>query len=58
MTDRYPVFTAWMKQQGFTPEHKFHSTRMWRMDYAHLGFLIYLEVGYNCKHVLQTKWQN
>ena len=44
MTDRYPVFTAWMIQQGFTPEHKFHKTRRWRMDYAHLDLLIYLEV--------------
>lgn len=44
MTDLYPVFTAWMKQQGFVQEHRFHKTRKWRMDYAHLGLLIYLEV--------------
>ena len=43
MTDRYPIFTAYMKQKGFTPEHKFHATRRWRMDWAHLGLLIYLE---------------
>ena len=44
MTDRYPVFSAWMKQQGFKPEHKFHATRRWRMDYAHTELLLYLEV--------------
>jgi hypothetical protein len=44
MTDRHPIFTIWIKKLGFTPEHKFHATRRWRMDYAHLGLMIYLEV--------------
>ena len=44
MTDRYPVFTKWMQSKGFVAEHKFASDRKWRMDYAHLGLLISIEV--------------
>ena len=43
MTDRYPVFSAWMKQQGFTPEHIFMKDRKFRFDWAHTGLLIAIE---------------
>ena len=42
--DRYAIFSHWMAQHGFIREHKFHHSRKWRLDYAHTGLLIALEV--------------
>lgn len=44
MTDRYAVFSKWMASKGFSQEHKFHKDRKWRMDYAHTGLLIGIEI--------------
>jgi hypothetical protein len=33
-----------MKTKGFIQEHKFSLERKWRMDYAHLGLLICIEI--------------
>jgi hypothetical protein len=44
MIDRYPVFSRWMQTKGFVQEHKFSLERRWRMDYAHLGLLICIEI--------------
>ena len=43
MTDRYPIFTTWMRQEGFTPEHKFLKDRKFRFDWANVDRLIAVE---------------
>ena len=44
MSHNYPIFSKWMENQGFVREHKFHHERRWRLDYAHLGLLLCIEV--------------
>ena len=41
--NRYPVFNAWMVQQGFTPEFKFLKDRRFKFDWAHTELLIAVE---------------
>lgn len=42
--DRYSIFSKWMQEKGFVKEHKFHNSRKWRLDYAHIPLAIGLEV--------------